>query len=120
MLNKKNSTMNEHKKHKNISKFYQLFYKLIVLGIRNIEMYRQTRLLGPFCVCQGEGKWVLVCCNPEASERRFLVAVGKLWYLTMWDGTLRTNVISMENALEVSNVAGDEEQDPELSKRQQR
>lgn len=23
---------------------------------------------------------MLICCNPVTNERRFLVAVGKLWY----------------------------------------
>lgn len=52
----------------------------------------------------------LICCNAEASKRIFLVAVGKLWYHITWDVTSRTNVLSMENVLEVSNEAGEEEQ----------
>lgn len=39
---------------------------------------------------------------------------------TMWERTLRTKILSMENALKVSKEAGDEEQNPELSKQQQR
>lgn len=55
-------------------------------------------------VCVGDAgeEVVFECCSPEASEKRFLVA-GKLWHHTMWDETLRTNVLSMENTLEVSN-----------------
>jgi hypothetical protein len=46
---------------------------------------------------------------PEAKKKkRFLVAVGKLCYHTIQDGKLRTNVRSVENALEI-NMTGDED-----------
>lgn len=53
----------------------------------------------------GQVMWVFICCYPGASEKildgsKKAVAPHNVGY-TMWDGQLGSNVLSMENALEV-------------------
>ena len=60
---------------------------------RNVQTYKVVQ----FILGQGRGEGKVSGCLYATTLRqmkRFFVAVGKLWYHTMWHRTLRTNVLS--------------------------